>query len=90
MGNNPERRVRVGSTVSVRWADQNETEEYTIVPAHEADWQRAMISEACPFGQAVLGRLPGETVSIKVNGQQCRVTIVDISDSSSELTTPTR
>lgn len=84
MGNNQERRVRVGSRVSVRWTDQEQIEEYTIVPPHEADWQRAMISEASPFGQAVLGQLQGEIVNVRVNGQRCRVTIVAIADPTTE------
>ena len=93
MGNNRERRVQVGSRVSVRWADQDQIEEYTIVRPHDADWQQAMVSEACPFGQAVLGHPAGETVSIRVNGQRCRVTIVAIADpttagaATSDLTT---
>ena len=86
MGNIRERRVRVGSRVSVRWADQEQIEEYTIVPPHEADWQRAMISEASPFGQAVLGQPAGEIVNVRVNGQRCRVTVVTIADPTAEGT----
>ena len=84
MGNNRERRVRVGSRVSVRWTDQEQIEEYTIVPPHEADWQRAMISEATPFGQAVLGQPPGQIVNVRVKGQRCGVTIVAVADPTTE------
>ena|SRR5215471_3132911 len=88
MDNNRERRVQVGSTLSVRWADEEQIEEYTIVPAHEADWQRAMISEACPFGQAVVGHVAGEAVNVRVNGQRCRVTIVGVVDLTIGRTAP--
>ena len=84
MGNKRERRVRVGSRVSVRWADQEQIAEYTIVPPHEADWQRAMISEASPFGQAVRGQPPGKFVNVRVKGQRCGVTIVTVADPTTE------
>jgi hypothetical protein len=47
-----------------------------------------MISEPCPFGKAVLGRVTGEIVSINVGGQRCRVTIVGVSDSTTGLAMP--
>jgi transcription elongation factor GreA len=81
MSSREEPKVEVGSSICVRWGDQHEREEYTIVPAHDADWQRAMISDASPFGLAVLGRLRGETVTIKVASQRCQVTIVAVRDS---------
>jgi hypothetical protein len=35
---------RIDSTRA--WTDQEETEEYAIVPAHDANWQSRLISES--------------------------------------------
>lgn len=56
--------VRLGSTVTVLDKEFNEEETYKIVGSQEADPMNGAISEDSPFGRALLGKNPGEDVTV--------------------------
>ena len=56
--------VRLGSTVTVLDKEFNEEETYKIVGSQEADPMNGAISEDSPFGKALLGKIPGDDVTV--------------------------
>jgi transcription elongation factor GreA len=68
--------VRVGSWVEVR--DGQLQEFWRIVPAHEADAMRRMISESSPLARALLGHRPGDRVSVDGPGRGWPVEVVSV------------
>jgi transcription elongation factor GreA len=67
--------VAVGSTVTI--TDENGREQrYTIVTPAETDPSRGFISFTSPVGSALLGREPGEDVTITVPRGERRFRIV--------------
>ena len=56
--------VRLGSTVTVLDKEFNEEETYKIVGSQEADPMNGAISEDSPFGRALMGKNPGEDVTV--------------------------
>jgi transcription elongation factor GreA len=54
--------VSLGTTVTIEGDDGEET--YTIVGSHEAAPAQGRISSTSPVGRALLGRRPGDTVTI--------------------------
>ena len=56
--------VRLGSTVTVLDKEFDEEQTYKIVGSQEADPMNGAISEDSPFGKALLGKNPGEEVTV--------------------------
>ena len=56
--------VRLGSTVTVLDKEFDEEETYKIVGSQEADPMNGAISEDSPFGKALLGKIPGDDVTV--------------------------
>ena len=56
--------VRLGSTVTVLDKEFNEEETDKIVGSQEADPMNGAISEDSPFGRALLGKNPGDDVTV--------------------------
>ena len=56
--------VRLGCTVTVLDKEFNEEETYKIVGSQEADPMNGAISEDSPFGKALLGKVPGDDVTV--------------------------
>jgi transcription elongation factor GreA len=54
--------VSVGDTIEVSKSGRSET--YTIVGSNEADPINGKISNESPIGKALLGRIPGEEVTV--------------------------
>ncbi len=71
----PSDRVRVGSTVTVVEEGEDEEESYHIVGVHEADPGNGRISNESPFGQALLGARPGQTVTVQLPRGELRITV---------------
>jgi transcription elongation factor GreA len=70
--------VALGSTVTVESADGEET--FTIVGSAEARPALAKISNESPVGRMLLGRKPGDTVTVKLpNGTDFAYTVKSIS-----------
>jgi len=56
--------VSLGSTVTVLDKEFDEEETYKIVGSQEADPMNGAISEDSPFGKALLGKVPGDDVTV--------------------------
>lgn len=59
--------VQIGTTVTVQnMTDKDEPETYTIVGSTEADPTENKISNESPIGSAILGKIKGESIKVKV------------------------
>ena len=58
--------VQLGSTVTV--ADEFGESVYTLVGVHEADPASGRLSHQSPVGRALLGRRPGDVVTVQTPG----------------------
>jgi transcription elongation factor GreA len=68
--------VRIGSTVTIEIDGDEET--YTIVGAVESRPTEGRISNESPFGKALLGRNPGEEVTIETPGMDMKARILRV------------
>jgi len=62
--NSNDGQVRVGSVVTIKYEEDDEEEEYTIVGTNEADPFENKISNESPIAVAVLGKKEGDKVSV--------------------------
>lgn len=60
----PSDMVRIGSTVTIREAGEDEDETYTIVGAAEANPSEGRISQKSPIGAALINRKKGDKVKV--------------------------
>lgn len=58
--------IAPGSVVKLQAMDDASEWEVTIVSTDEADPELNQISDECPVGEALLGRVPGDVVAVKV------------------------
>ncbi len=68
--------VTVGSRVLVR--DQDGEFECTLVPGHESDAGRQLISLDCPLGRALLGHRAGDHVTVAAPVGRRPVVILEV------------
>ncbi len=71
-------RVSIGTIVTVRNAETNNEETYTILGAWDGDPDRHIISYQTAIGQALLGHEAGDTVSLNTEHAAAQFTIVSI------------
>src|SRR4051812_37731122 len=71
-------RVSIGTIVTLRNADTNHEETYTILGAWDGDPDRHIISYQTAIGQALLGHEVGETISLNRDEGTAQFTIVSI------------
>ena len=57
--------VSIGSNVKIKYVDDDEIEEYTIVGSKEADPFENKISNESPIGKALLGSKKNQTVDVE-------------------------
>ena len=57
--------VGIGNTVSIKYVDDDEEEEYKIVGSQEADPFESKISNESPIAKALLGREVGDIVDVE-------------------------
>ena len=62
--NNNDGKVCVGSVVTIKYLEDNEEEEYTIVGTNEADPFENKISNESPIALAVMGKKEGDEVQV--------------------------
>ncbi|MEK6630081.1 MAG: transcription elongation factor GreA [Acidobacteriota bacterium] len=68
----PTDRAAFGSTVHVREAGANGTIVYQLVMPEDADATKGMISTSSPIGKALVGRQPGDEVTVPTpTGVRC-------------------
>ena len=70
--------VSVGSTVEIKYVDDNEIEEYKIVGSTEADPFENKISNESPIAQVILGKKVGDVVSLVSSNGSYDVEVVSI------------
>ncbi len=58
-------KVGLGSTVTIRFLETGKEAKYMIVGTVESDPFNNKISNACPLGEALIGRAVGEIVEVK-------------------------
>ena len=71
-------RVSIGTVVKVKDLDDNETYEYAIVGANEADPMENKISNESPVGSGLLGAKRNQTVSITIPAGMLRYKVISI------------
>ncbi|MDD3453777.1 MAG: transcription elongation factor GreA [Bacilli bacterium] len=72
-------KVTVGTTVKIKYIEDNEIEEYAIVGSKEADPFNNKISNESPIATAIIGHKKGETVSVDSPNGKYEVEIMEIS-----------
>ena len=70
--------VSVGNKVKIKYVDDNEEEEYSIVGSNEADPFENKISNESPIAKAILNHAKGEVVSVESPNGKYDVKIVEI------------
>jgi len=72
-------KVTIGSNVKLKYVDDNEVEEYTIVGITEADPFNNKISNESPIAKAIMGFKVGSKVSVESPNGTYDVEIIEIS-----------
>jgi transcription elongation factor GreA len=80
-------RVSIGTVVTLRNAETNAEETYTILGAWDGDPDRHVISYQTAIGQALLGHEIGETVAINTEHQAVQFNILSIEPATPDQTT---
>ncbi len=70
--------VRIGSTVEIKYIDDNEIEEYKIVGSTEADPFENKISNESPIAKVIMGKCVGDIVSVESPTGSYDVQIISI------------
>lgn len=71
--------VSIGNTVTIKYVDDDETEEYTIVGSKEADPFSNKISNESPIARAILNKKVKDIVSVDSPNGKYDIEIVKIS-----------
>ncbi len=72
-------KVCVGTQVTIKYIEDNETEVYSIVGSNEADPFENKISNESPIAKAIMNHAVGEVVSVDSPNGKYEVEIVEIS-----------
>ena len=64
-GKTNSKRVGLGSTVTIRFLENNKEASYMIVGTVESDPVNGKISNSCPLGEALTGKSAGDIVEVK-------------------------
>lgn len=70
--------VGLGSTVSIKYIDDDETDEYKIVGSQEADPFESKISNESPIAKAILNHKVGDVVTVESPNGSYEVEITEI------------
>ena len=70
--------VQVGTTVTVKYVDDDEEEEYSIVGSMEADPFENKISNESPIGKAIMDKHVGDIISVESPNGSYDIKIVKI------------
>ena len=71
-------RVSLGTTVKIKYIDDDEIEEYRIVGSKEADPSNNKISNESPIAKAIMDSKVGETRKVESPNGEYEVEIVEI------------
>lgn len=70
--------VRIGATVTIKYVDDSETEEYKIVGSKEADPAENRISNESPIAKSITGHKKGDVVTVESPNGKYNIEIVEI------------
>lgn len=70
--------IRVGSTVEIKYVDDDEIEEYKIVGSTEADPFENKISNESPIAKVIIGKVVGDIVDVSSPNGSYKIEIVSI------------
>lgn len=73
------REIRLGSVVTVKFDGEDEEETWTLVGSTEALPHEGRISNESPIGAALLGKRPGQKVTVQTPSGVMKLTVVKIS-----------
>jgi transcription elongation factor GreA len=76
--NLPKDRAVFATTVILENADTGETVEYQLVGPDESDIYKGRISVSSPLGKAILGKRPGDEVTLDAPGGRRRYELIEI------------
>ncbi|PWT77716.1 MAG: hypothetical protein C5B58_16400 [Acidobacteria bacterium] len=82
-------RVSIGTIITVRNAETNREETYTILGAWDGDPDRHIISYQTAIAQALLGHEVGDTVSLNTDHGATQLTIVSVQPAPPDQAAPT-
>ena len=71
-------KVGIGNTVSIKYVDDDEEDEYKIVGSQEADPFESKISNESPIAKALLGHKVGDTVSVESPNGSYEIKVIEI------------
>lgn len=71
-------KVAVGTTVTVKYVDDDEEEEYSIVGSMEADPFENKISNESPIGKAIIGKKEGDIIDVESPTGSYKIKIVKL------------
>ena len=71
-------KVRIGNTVSIKYVDDDEEDEYKIVGSQEADPFESKISNESPIAQALFDHKVGDVVTVQSPNGSYEVEIINI------------
>ena len=70
--------VGIGSTVSIEYVDDDDSDEYKIVGSQEADPFESRISNESPIAQALLNHKVGDIVTVESPNGNYEIKITEI------------
>ena len=70
--------VNLGATVTIKYEDDDDSEEYRIVGSKEADPSNNKISNESPLAKAIMGASIGDTCTVESPNGNYTVKIIDI------------
>ena len=71
-------KVALGSTVSIKYVDDDDTDEYKIVGSQEADPFMSKISNESPIAKAILNKKVGDIVEVESPNGVYKIEITEI------------
>ena len=71
-------KVSIGSTVSIKYVDDDDTDEYKIVGSQEADPFMSKISKESPIAKAILNKKVGDIVEVESPNGVYKIEITEI------------
>ena len=71
-------KVSIGSTVSIKYVDDDDTDEYKIVGSQESDPFMSKISNESPIAKAILNKKVGDIVEVESPNGVYKIEITEI------------
>ena len=71
-------RVKMGVNVTIKYEDDDDTEEYKIVGSMEADPFDNKISNESPIAKAIMGKKKGDVVTVESPNGKYNIEIIEI------------